>query len=160
LSPEVSGSVPGPTRVEEHGSSECGQIGVSRAENGFGLLEFSDQADGDDWEGRRLLHRPGKGNLITGAERNLLVSSMDQPPSTQSVADTRIVTGRFFGGITQAIALKSVSRTTQGLPPPLVAGAALRQRHACTSSGAGHDGVTLLRRKLGCGVREILRSIG
>lgn len=72
LSAEVSGSVPGPTRVKEHGPRERDHIGVSRAENGFGLLEFSDHADGNDGERRRLLHRPGKGNLIAGADWNLL----------------------------------------------------------------------------------------
>lgn len=72
LSPKVSGSVPRPARVKQRRPSERDKVGVSRGENGFGLLEFSDHADGDDGQRRRLLKGPRERNLIAGADRNLL----------------------------------------------------------------------------------------
>ena len=46
----MGGRMPRPARVEEHRACQGDEIGVARGDDGFGLFELGDEADGDDRE--------------------------------------------------------------------------------------------------------------
>ncbi|CAD6560781.1 hypothetical protein LMG27952_07239 [Paraburkholderia hiiakae] len=87
LRPEVGGRVPGPARVKKHGPSGICAAGFEPP------LETS------------IAAQP----LASSAWTKAFASCTDQPPSTQSVADTRIVTGRSCEN-----ASRTASKTSSG----------------------------------------------
>src|SRR3569623_1957803 len=64
---QVSGGVPRPARIVKHAPGERDHVGVAGADDGFGLLEVRDEADGDHGHRDRLLDGAGERNLVARA---------------------------------------------------------------------------------------------
>ena len=134
LAPERGGRVPRPPRIVENAAGKRDEVSVSGADDGFGLLELGDQSDRDYRHVDALLHRTGEGNLVAGADGDLLArieaaaGNVDRraaarfqrsrkldrllyvPAALDPVcSDTRIVTGRSAGK-----AARTASNTSSG----------------------------------------------
>src|SRR6516162_7494801 len=133
LRTEMCSGMPRPARVVENRPRKRDQVGIASTDNGFGLLKLGDQADGDHWHARCLLHRARQRHLIARPDRDLLDRCetaaryvhggatarlqrprkgdclVDVPVSAQSVPDTRIETARSAGK-----AVRTASKTSSG----------------------------------------------
>jgi len=119
---EMRGSMPGPARIVEYGSRESDKIGVASSNNRLSLIIACDETDRDGRQVRCSLDGASERDLIarpTGifcagvippletcmalqpraasAFAKAMVCSRSQPPSAQSVPDTRMLTGRSTG---------------------------------------------------------------
>jgi hypothetical protein len=122
---------PSPARIPKHAARQCNEVGLTGGDDGFGLNGIGDLADGHDGHSGLATDRLGKSNLITRPGGDLLaliqaaggdvdhfaarplqawekasVPAMSQPPSIQSVADSRTITG-FSAGKAARTALKT-----------------------------------------------------
>jgi hypothetical protein len=64
--------MPGPARLVEHGPGHAHQVGLAGGDDGLGLLRFGDQAHGDGRQPGLCADALGKGQLVAGAEGDLL----------------------------------------------------------------------------------------
>src|SRR5215469_5262128 len=71
---EMSGSVPGPTRVEQDRARERYKIGISGRYDGLRLLELSDEPDGNHGYANRCFYGARQWHLIVGADWDALSS--------------------------------------------------------------------------------------
>lgn len=72
------GGLPHPMRIEDRRPGERDHVGLSRTENGFGLMRIADLSDGYDGDFDGALHLSRKAHLIARPVDNPL--SGDSPP--------------------------------------------------------------------------------
>ena len=87
---EISGSMPGPTRIVEHPSREGHEVCIAGADDRLRLFEAADESDGNDRHRRRGLDRARQWNLIARPDRNLL---RRRKPAARNM--NRAASGRF-----------------------------------------------------------------
>ena len=129
---ELGRRVPGPARVGEHAPCERDHVGLAGGDDLLRLTRLGDEPDGDRRDARGRPDRRGERHLIPGPDRtiwsgemppldasiqstpsrrsssaNASVWSMSQPPSTQSVAETRTPSGRSAGQVSRTAATTS-----------------------------------------------------
>ena len=73
LGAEMRSRVPWPARIVQDAARERDKVGVASPQNGFCLLEFGDQPNGDDWHSCCGFDRTSERNLVSRPHRNLLV---------------------------------------------------------------------------------------
>ena len=68
----MRGSMPWPARIVENGPRQRDHVGIAGTEDGLGLLEFTNEPDGDNGNPRCLLHPACERDLIARPDRDLL----------------------------------------------------------------------------------------
>src|SRR4051794_32252788 len=72
LAAELGRRVPRPAGIVERATRQCDEVRISRADDGLGLLEPRDHADGNDGHVDGALHLAGKRHLVARPDGNLL----------------------------------------------------------------------------------------
>ena len=89
LRAEMRGRVPWPARIVQDAAGERDKVGVASPQNGFRLLEFGDQPNGDDWHSCCGFDRTSERNLVSRPDRNLLMGGQAAARDVNGTASAR-----------------------------------------------------------------------